>query len=137
MIRAALEIGALLAMLVPGRVEDWRPPELRVARRPPVIDAKELRAIAMSYLGRPYSSGGVGNPGFDCSGLTCRVFAESGYALPRVSRDQARAGREVELERIVPGDLLFFVDDPGDKRVSHVGMYLGNAEMVHAASGQG
>lgn len=114
----------------------WRPPELRVATER-VADFEALREIALSYLGRPYVMGGIGNPGFDCSGLTCRVFAEAGYALPRVSRDQAHAGIEVPLSELQPGDLLFFVGEPGTRRITHVGLYLGGGEMVHASTGQG
>jgi NlpC/P60 family protein len=123
--------------LGPAAVERWRPPELAVKRPPPAKSFEEVRDIAFGYLGRPYVMGGVGSPGFDCSGFVCRVFAEAGYALPRVSRDQARAGKRVPFDRLLPGDLLFFVHKPGDKRIAHVGMYLGNGELVHAGSGDG
>jgi hypothetical protein len=124
-------------LLLVGPAKDWRPPELHVAERVPVMDFAELKEIALEYVGRPYVSAGVGNPGFDCSGFTCRVFAEAGYAIPRVSRDQARSGREVPLEAIAPGDLLFFVQEPGSTRINHVAIYLGDGELIHAASGQG
>jgi len=114
---------------------NWRPAELRVADRPPVEDVEALRRIALQYLGRPYVFGGTGRPGYDCSGFTCRVFAEAGYAIPRVSRDQARSGLEIPKDRIRPGDLLFFAERGGP--VSHVGLYLGRGRMVHASSGQG
>lgn len=114
---------------------NWRPPELRVADRKPIEDFKELQEIALAYLGRPYVWGGTGRPGYDCSGFTCRVFAEAGYAIPRVSRDQARSGRSVDIDSIRQGDLLFFAEPGGP--VSHVGLYLGDRLMVHASSGQG
>ncbi len=121
--------------LSPRLREDWRPPELQVAEPPPVESFEELQAIALRYLGRPYVYGGNGRPGFDCSGYTCRVFAEAGYAIPRVSRDQARSGRSVDLDALLPGDLLFFAE-PGE-RISHVGIYLGDGLMAHASWSQG
>jgi hypothetical protein len=122
-------------LLVAPGTGSWRPPELEVAPPPPVRSFDQLQSIALRYLGRPYVWGGVGTPGLDCSGFTCRVFAEAGYAIPRVSRDQARVGERVPLTRIAPGDLLFFAEDGGP--VSHVGIYLGEGQMVHASSGQG
>jgi hypothetical protein len=133
----ALALSFGLMMLGPADAERWRPPELQVKERVPATHFEEIRDIAFSYLGRPYVMGGVGSPAFDCSGFTCRVFAEAGYALPRVSRDQARAGRPVDLGHLEPGDLLFFVEEPGDLRIGHVGMYLGGGELVHASSGDG
>lgn len=114
----------------------WRPPELKVEQRPPA-DFAELKEIAFNYLGRPYRMGGIGSPSIDCSGFTCRVFAEAGYAIPRVSRDQVRAGVPVSLDRLMPGDLLFFVAEPGDSRITHVGLYVGDRQMIHASSGRG
>lgn len=118
----------------PSSRNAWRPPELAVKAPPPLEKFEEVKEIALQYLGRPYVMGGVGSPGFDCSGFVCRVYAESGYAIPRVSRDQARHGLEVPLEAIAPGDLLFFAENG---RVVHVGMYLGNGELAHASTGQG
>ncbi len=130
-----------LIVLSPMSPEAWRPPELVVKDRV-VADDEELQRIALQYVGRPYVMGGVGNPGFDCSGFTCRVFAEAGYAIPRVSRDQVNAGIEVSLDALAPGDLLFFTEDPNTKgtgggRISHVGIYLGEGELVHASTGDG
>lgn len=131
MIQAAL---AFLVLLPGPAGRDWRSPELRVA--PDRIDRfDELEEIAFRYLGRPYGMGGVGSPEFDCSGYVCRVYAEGGYPLPRVSRDQARAGLSVSTDRLLPGDLLFFAEDGAP--ISHVGIYVGNGEMVHASSTRG
>lgn len=115
---------------------EWRPTELRVAERAPATTFEELRAIGLRYVGRPYVRAGVGSPGFDCSGLTCRVFAEAGYPLPRTSREQFGVGQEVPLDALEPGDLLFFAR-PRTKRIEHVGIYLGGGEMLHAATGRG
>lgn len=119
----------------PASRDRWRPPELAVKAPPPITSFDELEEIALGYLGRPYVMGGVGSPGFDCSGFVCRVYAESGYALPRVSRDQAKAGVPVPLDALAPGDLLFFAER--GRPISHVGMYLGDGELAHASTGQG
>lgn len=115
--------------------EPWRKPALEVAPPPPNTDFEFLRNSAFKYVGRPYVMGGVGRPAFDCSGYVCRVFAESGYAIPRVSRDQARAGEAVPLDALEPGDLLFFAAE--GEPISHVGLYLGDGEIIHASSGRG
>lgn len=84
-------------------------------------------ATARKYLGVPYVWGGEDENGFDCSGLVQRVFAENGISLPRVSRDQARAGVPVAVSDLQPGDLVFFGDP-----VDHVGIYAGNGKMIVA-----
>lgn len=118
-----------------GPVRAWtRPPELKVAAPPPRADVQGLLDRALGYLGQPYSFGGIGNPAFDCSGFVCRVYAEQGWALPRVSRDQARAGIPVSLDALAPGDLLFFGENG---RIFHVGIFLGQDTLVHASSGRG
>lgn len=129
-----LALIGLLATAGP-ETEGWRPAELEVKPPPPVVDFAELQNLALQYLGRPYVTGGVGNPGFDCSGFVCRVYAEAGYGLPRVSREQAQVGDEVPLDAVLPGDLLFFAE-PGAP-VSHVGLYLGDGNMIHASTGRG
>ncbi len=134
-------MSAFLPVVVFGLVtapvasERWRPPELVVKAPPPITEFEALEEIALSYLGRPYVMGGVGSPGFDCSGFVCRVYAESGYAIPRVSRDQAKAGEKVPLDAIAPGDLVFFAEK--GRPISHVGLYLGDGELAHASTGQG
>lgn len=126
----------LLGLLTaPSGAESWRPPELQVKPPPPLSDFEALKPIALRFLGTPYQMGGVGSPGIDCSAFVCRVYAEAGYALPRVSRDQAKAGWPADLTHLRPGDLLFFAD-PG-RPISHVGLYLGGDDLIHASTGQG
>lgn len=89
-----------------------------------VVDA------ARKYLGVPYVWGGTDPAtGLDCSGLVQRVYKDLGYDLPRVSYQQAEAGRPVQggLANAQPGDILAF-----DSPVNHVGIYIGDNKMIHA-----
>jgi cell wall-associated NlpC family hydrolase len=69
----------------------------------------------------------------DCSGLVFNVYRTFGIALPRTSRAQARFGRKVSRSDLRPGDLIFF-DTSGGRGVSHVGIYAGRGEFIHAST---
>ncbi|GAA4738645.1 hypothetical protein GCM10023350_23730 [Nocardioides endophyticus] len=86
-------------------------------------------AGARKYLGVPYVWGGTDPAnGLDCSGLVQKVYSELGYDLPRVSYQQAEAGRPVaSLAQAQPGDILAF-----GSPVHHVGIYIGDNQMIHA-----
>ncbi|MGA5441380.1 NlpC/P60 family protein [Streptomyces griseoincarnatus] len=84
-------------------------------------------AAARSALGKPYVWGANGPSGFDCSGLTQWAYAQAGVALPRTSQAQRYAGRQVPLSEARPGDLVLYRSD-----ASHVGMYMGNGQVIHA-----
>ncbi|MDD5447574.1 MAG: C40 family peptidase [Actinomycetota bacterium] len=83
-------------------------------------------SLALKHLGKPYSWGATGPNRFDCSGLVYYVYAQVGIRLPRVARMQAHAGMAVSAENLIPGDLVFFRGN------SHVGIYIGNGNYVHA-----
>lgn len=91
------------------------------------ISSSSVVAYASNYLGRPYVWGATGPNSFDCSGFVKYVYAHFGVRLPRVSRDQARAGTYVSRGNLQPGDLVFF-----GSPVHHVGMYVGNGCYIHA-----
>lgn len=82
---------------------------------------------ARSAVGRPYVWGSTGPSGFDCSGLMVWSYRQAGVALPRTSQAQRHAGRRVSLSEARPGDLVTYRSD-----ASHVGMYVGNGQVVHA-----
>ncbi len=84
-----------------------------------------MRAARM-FLGVPYLWGGTTPNGFDCSGLVQRVYGFFGVDLPRDADQQGRSGREVARAR--PGDLCFF----GRRRITHVGICLGDGAYLHA-----
>ncbi|MFH8406115.1 NlpC/P60 family protein [Streptomyces sp. NPDC018019] len=78
-------------------------------------------------IGAPYSWGRSGPSSFDCSGLMQWAYARAGVAIPRTSQAQRGAGRQVQVSQARPGDLVIYRDD-----ASHVGMYVGNGQVVHA-----
>ncbi len=81
----------------------------------------------------PYVWGGASPSGFDCSGFINYVYSKNGINLPRVTSDQYKAGSSVSKANLKPGDLVFFETyKPGP---SHVGIYLGNNQFIHASSG--
>ena len=87
----------------------------------------EAASIALDYLGIPYRWGGDSPAtGFDCSGLVMYVYAQLGIQLPHQAAAQYGYGVPVARDELQPGDLVFFDD------LSHVGIYIGDGELVHA-----
>jgi hypothetical protein len=101
------------------------------------MDAGRAAAIAVAYamrqLGKPYQWGAEGPAAFDCSGLTSAAYLAAGVVIPRVSVDQFNAGPHVAVADLLPGDLVFYADDPASPAtIHHVGMYIGKGLLVHA-----
>ena len=95
--------------------------------------AQAAVAYAMRQLGKPYQWGAAGPGSFDCSGLTSAAYRAAGTAIPRVAADQFNAGTHVGVPDLLPGDLVFYADDPANPAtIHHVGIYIGNGLMVHA-----
>lgn len=86
--------------------------------------------VALEMVGTPYVWGGNSPKGFDCSGLVQYSYSLAGLELPRVTIKQRSASRAVPRRQLRPGDLLFFHID--GKRYSHIGIYIGEGEFVHA-----
>ena len=100
--------------------------------------ANEVIAYAKTLLGKPYVWGAQGPNSFDCSGFTYYVFNnKAGIVLPRTSSAQSKYGTYVSKSNLKAGDLVFFdTNGANDGNVSHVGMYIGNGQMIHASYGQ-
>ena len=112
---------------------------LRIPATLKVMNATQpsnLRDIASRYLGVTYVYGGSSASGLDCSGFVSIVYRELGLNLPRTSREQFMTGIAVNQSDLESGDLVFF-DTLGRGAVSHVGIYLGAGEFIHAASNPG
>ena len=94
----------------------------------------KVLSTALSFLGTPYRYGGNTYRGIDCSGLVKKSYDSIGLDLPRTSRSQYLVGTAVTLGELQPGDLVFFRRRSYSKTIGHVGLYVGDGYMVHAAS---
>ncbi|MEU5466191.1 NlpC/P60 family protein [Streptomyces althioticus] len=92
-------------------------------------NARAAQAVAYAHqkLGSPYVWGATGPDAFDCSGLVLAAYRSAGVSLPRTTYAQIDAGRRVSRSELLPGDLVFFYSG-----ISHVGLYIGNGQMIHA-----
>lgn len=98
----------------------------------------DIADYALSFCGVTYSYGGASPSGFDCSGFTMYVYNHFGYDLPHGATTQMNYGQPVSMDNLSPGDLVFFFDpDFADSGASHVGIYIGGGQIVHASSGPG
>ena len=146
--RLGLMVGLSVALLVtacataPRVVQRVDEPSLRSqsSGKPSVEDAfasEQAQAFllaALQYKGKPYRFGGTDPAqGFDCSGLVHYVAKDAlGRTLPRSSRDIAAQGLPVAVQRLAPGDLVFF--NTSGQPNSHVGIYAGSGRFLHAPS---
>jgi cell wall-associated NlpC family hydrolase len=88
--------------------------------------------VARTFLGVPYRLGGATMRGIDCSAFVKKVYEIFGVALPRTAREQSCVGRPIGKDELEEGDLVFFKTQRA--RRTHVGIYIGNGEFVHASS---
>ena len=95
----------------------------------------DLVATAETFIGVPYVFGGITPAGFDCSGLLQYIFKLNGLTIPRLADEQYYLGRAAEINRLSPGDLVFF--STYTSGVSHCGIYVGNGKFLHASSSRG
>ena len=98
---------------------------------------QEVASYALNFVGNPYKWGGTSlTNGADCSGFVQSIYRQFGYSIPRVSKDQAKSAGYCYVtpdeDHLLPGDLIFYTDNKGV--VNHVAMYIGNGQVVHAAS---
>lgn len=95
---------------------------------------QQIADLGLQYIGTPYVWGGTTTSGFDCSGFTQYVFRQMGYSLNRTAAQQLNNGYAVT--DLQPGDLVFFNNTYSTSAAaSHVGIYIGNNQFVHSASG--
>lgn len=100
---------------------------------PPSQAAAQAIKFALGEQGKPYVWGATGPRSYDCSGLMLRAYESAGIILPRVSRDQYKAGSMLPVRDAQPGDLVFLATDPSDPAtIHHVAMYLGGGKIVEA-----
>jgi len=104
------------------------------------ITEKELVETAKKFVGIPYLWGGTSSKAVDCSGFTSVIYYMNGTVLQRDASQQTKYGKEIttnyEYENLQPGDLLFFgrkASDSLSERVTHVAMYIGDTEFIHAS----
>jgi LysM repeat protein len=90
--------------------------------------------VAMGFLGAPYRFGGSSVRGLDCSAFVKKIYELFNVSLPRTAREQSRVGKRVARNELEEGDLVFF--NTRRRALGHVGIYIGNNEFVHAASGR-
>lgn len=96
------------------------------------LTKEKIILLSYKFLGLPYTWGGRSGFGYDCSGFTQMLYRQMGIFLPRDAKDQASFLRfkEVSENQLLPADLIFFGYD--EKRIRHVGFYLGNGKFIHA-----
>ncbi|WP_231123864.1 C40 family peptidase [Nocardioides sambongensis] len=107
-----------------SRGDSTRPVDVDVSGR-----ASAAVNYAMAQQGKAYVYGAAGPSAFDCSGLTMMAWAQAGVSLPHSSSAQYSSGTRIAESQLAPGDLVFYYSP-----ISHVGMYIGNGMIVHAAN---
>lgn len=99
---------------------------------------KDLISEAAKWLGTPYKYARQSRDGTDCSGMIVEIYKKVfDEKLPRNSGEQQKYCKKIDRGNIQPGDLLFFATGKNSKRVSHVGLYIGNGDMIHASTSRG
>lgn len=102
------------------------------------IPETELVCEAKKWLGTPYVYGGKSRSGTDCSGFVMEVYRKTtSIRLPRTTFQQREFCENISRKELKPGDLVFFSSRSGKGKVSHVGMYLGAGQIIHASSSRG
>ncbi len=147
--RPGIELAFLTKLPVLASSDEWvkvatvdgegflRKADIRLVqhKRPVELEGNPGEAIVASakrFLNLHYLWGGMSSYGYDCSGFAYNMHRSIGIQIPRDAQDQAVEGQWVEKEALLPGDLLFFAHEEGKGRVHHVGIYIGDGEMIHS-----
>lgn len=137
------KVGSMYEVALPGNITGWvnENGTIRLETNESIhsTSAQDFVATVTKFKGTSYLWGGVSSLGVDCSGLTYISSRINGVVLPRDASPQYKAdiGIMVEPDAIMPGDLVFFSTNEDLKDISHVAVYLGEDNMIHAAKGKG
>ncbi len=127
----AIAVASCLAGCATSAVTETKPAEVSVAMRAPASIPERAAAIAVQQVGTAYRYGGASPAGFDCSGLVQFSFRQAGMKVPRTTGQLWDSAGTVAFDELQVGDLLFF---RFGRKMSHVGIYLGDEQFVHAPS---
>lgn len=114
---------AQAAQPAPAAPVEFAAPAPEVSAGQQIVDAAESR------VGSPYAWGATGPSSFDCSGLTSWAYQDAGISIPRTSQAQVGGGTQVAKSDLQPGDIVAFYGG-----ATHVGIYAGNGQVIHAPS---
>ncbi len=109
------------------------------------VKEKKINTViktARSYSGVPYQWGGTNRAGMDCSGLLLKSFQSINMEIPRTSIEQSKIGKNVNLQNVKEGDLVFFAAGKKKRKITHVGLVTNvrrkeDVRFIHASSGKG
>ncbi|WP_314038622.1 C40 family peptidase [Dietzia sp. CH92] len=119
--------GIALPAGLQAQVEAQAAPVEFAAPAPQISTGQRILDAATTRVGSPYAWGATGPSSFDCSGLTSWAYKEAGISIPRTSQAQIGGGTQVAKSDLQPGDIVAFYSG-----ASHVGIYAGNGQVVHA-----
>lgn len=130
---------ALGTLFITGCKPPHHPSNPNYAIQKPTIkykpSTKSLDKMVKKLQGQPYVWAEEGPHNFDCSGYTYYMYGSMGIEIPRVAREQAKKGKEIKMNELIYGDLIFFDTEARRRgRITHVGMYLGNGWFTHAST---
>lgn len=136
-LRNLVLLSVVLFSLIGCGGRDFRePPDPTSLQHALSSEEQKVLHAARKLLGSPYRFGGTGPDGFDCSGYVLYVFKKAvGFALPRTTQDQMKAGKPISDGNLRPADLVYFRIK--EQKLFHVGIYLGGQKFIHAPSSAG